>query len=76
MTKKPRTTSEHLISLYGYITGLRKEVNTIKNNHLKHMHEDIDKIHGKVDKLLYLIMAGMGAVLLTLLTYFIKWNFY
>ena len=72
MTKKPRTTSEHLISLYGYITGLRKEVNTIKNNHLKHMHEDIDKIHGKVDKLLYLIMAGMGAVLLTILTYFIK----
>jgi hypothetical protein len=72
MTKKPRTTSEHLISLYGYITGLKKEVNTIKNNHLKHMHEDIDKIHGKVDKLLYLIMAGMGAVLLTLLTYFIK----
>jgi len=76
MTKKPRTTSEHLISLYGYITGLKKEVNTIKNNHLKHMHEDIDKIHGKVDKLLYLIMAGMGAVLLTLLTYFIKWNLY
>lgn len=72
MNKKPRTTSEHLISLYGYITGLKKEVNTIKNNHLKHMHEDIDKIHGKVDKLLYLIMAGMGAVLLTLLTYFIK----
>jgi hypothetical protein len=72
MTKKPRTTSEHLISLYGYITGLKKEVHTIKNNHLKHMHEDIDKIHGKVDKLLYLIMAGMGAVLLTLLTYFIK----
>ena len=72
MTKKPRTTSEHLISLYGYITGLKKEVNTIKNNHLKHMHEDIDKIHGKVDKLLYLIVAGMGAVLLTLLTYFIK----
>ena len=72
MTKKPRTTSEHLISLYGYITGLKKEVNTIKNDHLKHMHEDIDKIHGKVDKLLYLIMAGMGAVLLTLLTYFIK----
>ena len=72
MTKKPRTTSEHLISLYGYITGLKKEVNTIKNNHLKHIHEDIDKIHGKVDKLLYIILGGMGAVLLTLLTYFIK----
>lgn len=72
MAKKPRTTSEHIIALYGHITGLTRDVNSIKNNHLKHMHEDIDKIHGKVDKLLYLIMAGMGAVLLTLLTYFIK----
>jgi len=72
MTKKPRTTSEHLISLYGYITGLRKEVNTIKNNHLKHMHEDIDKIHGKVDKLLYIILGGMGAALLTLIGFILK----
>ena len=72
MTKKPRTTSEHLISLYGYITGLRKEVNTIKNNHLKHIHEDIDKIHGKVDKLLYIILGGMGAALLTLVGYVLK----
>ena len=72
MTKKPRTTSEHLISLYGYITGLRKEVNTIKNNHLKHIHEDIDKIHGKVDKLLYIILGGMGAALLTLVGYILK----
>jgi hypothetical protein len=72
MTKKPKTTSEHLISLYGYITGLRKEVNTIKNNHLKHIHEDIDKIHGKVDKLLYIILGGMGAALLTLVGYILK----
>jgi hypothetical protein len=72
MTKKPKTTSEHLISLYGYITGLRKEVNTIKNNHLKHIHEDIDKIHGKVDKLLYIILGGMGAALLTLVGYVLK----
>jgi len=72
MTKKPRTTSEHLISLYGYITGLKKEVNTIKNNHLKHIHEDIDKIHGKVDKLLYIILGGMGAALLTLVGYILK----
>jgi len=72
MTKKPRTTSEHLISLYGYITGLKKEVNTIKNNHLRHIHEDIDKIHGKVDKLLYIILGGMGAALLTLVGYILK----
>lgn len=72
MTKKPKTTNEHLIALYGYITGLKKEIFTIKNNHLKHMHEDIDKISNKVDKLLYLIIGGMGALLLTLLAYFIK----
>ena len=52
MTKKPKTTSEHLISLYGYITGLKREVSQIKNNHLKHIHDDVDKIHGKVDKLI------------------------
>ena len=72
MAKDPKTTGEHLIALYGHVKGLKKDIHTIKDNHLKHMHEDIDKIHSKVDKLLYLIMAGMGAVLLTLLTYFIK----
>ena len=57
MAKKPRTTSEHLISIYGYITGLKREVSNIKNNHLKHLHEDVDKLHGKVDKLLYVILG-------------------
>ena len=49
MAKQPKTTSEHLISIYGYITGLKREVSTIKNNHLKHMHDDIDKLHSKID---------------------------
>jgi hypothetical protein len=69
MAKQPKTVSEHLIALYGHIKGLTREVNTIKNNHLKHMHEDIDKIHGKVDKLLYLILGGLGAALLALIVY-------
>ena len=47
MAKQPKTTSEHLISIYGYITGLKREITTIKNNHLKHMHDDIDKLHSK-----------------------------
>ncbi len=67
MTKKPKTTSEHLISLYGYITGLKREVSQIKNNHLKHIHDDLDKIHGKVDKLIYIILGGLGATILTLI---------
>jgi hypothetical protein len=43
MAKQPKTTSEHLISIYGYITGLKREISQIKNNHLKHLHEDVDK---------------------------------
>ena len=67
MVKKPKTTSEHIISLYGYITGLKREVSSIKNNHLKHMHEDIDILHSKIDKLLYAIVGGLGATILTLI---------
>ena len=48
MAKAPKTTSEHIISLYGHIKGLSREINTIKNNHLKHMHQDIDKIDAKL----------------------------
>ena len=71
MAKQPKTTSEHLISIYGYITGLKKEINTIKNNHLKHMHDDIDKLHGKMDKILYVLIGGLGATILTILGLFI-----
>ena len=66
MAKKPRTTSEHLIAIYGYITGLKREINIIKNNRLKHLHQDVDKLHGKVDKLLYVILGGLGAIVATL----------
>ena len=71
MAKQPKTTSEHLISIYGYITGLKKEINTIKNNHLKHMHDDIEKLHGKIDKILYVLIGGLGATILTILGLFL-----
>jgi hypothetical protein len=71
MAKKPRTTSEHLIAIYGYITGLKREIHTIKTNHLKHLHQDVDKLHGKVDKLLYVILGGLGATILTLIGLFL-----
>jgi len=70
MAKQPKTTSEHLISIYGYITGLRRDINTIKNNHLKHLHQDIEGLHKKVDKLLYAILGGLGATIITLLGLF------
>ena len=72
MAKEPKTTGEHIIALYGYITGLNREVSSIKNNHLKHMHQDIDKIHGKVDRLLYWLLGGLGMLLLSLFTIFYK----
>jgi len=68
MTKRPKTTGEHIVSLYGHVTGLKKDISTIKNNHLAHMHQDIEKIDEKLDKkfdsLNNLIMYGVGAVAL------------
>ncbi len=32
------------------------------------MHEDIDRLHSKVDRLLWWIMGGLGATVLTILT--------
>tara|TARA_B100001175_G_C19314782_1_gene544802 strand:+ start:586 stop:816 length:231 start_codon:yes stop_codon:yes gene_type:complete len=68
MTKNPRTTGEHIISLYGHIKGLSREIKIIKTNHLKHMHQDIDKIDSKFDKLITWIVYGVGAVALLFLT--------
>ena len=67
MAKEPNTISEHIIALYGHIKGLKREVFNIKQNHLKHMHEDIDKLHGKMDRFLYWLLGGLGAIILTLL---------
>ena len=68
MSKKPRTTGEHIVALYGHIKGLTREINTIKTNHLKHMHQDIDKIDSKFDKLTSWIIYGVGAVAIVFLT--------
>lgn len=56
--KKPETTGEHIISLYGHVTGVKKDVDNIRCTQ-KHIHEDIDKIHGKVDKLLYILIGAL-----------------
>ena len=58
MAKKPRTTGEHIVSLYGHVTGVKKDVDNIRCAQ-KHIHQDIDKIHGKVDKLLYILIGAL-----------------
>ena len=54
MAKKPQTTGEHIVSLYGHVTGVKKDVDNIRCTQ-KH----IDKIHGKVDKLLYILIGAL-----------------
>ena len=67
MAKEPSTVSELIIALYGHIKGLKREIFSIKKNHLEHMHADIDKLHGKMDRFLYWLLGGLGAIVLTLL---------
>ena len=67
MTIQPKNTREHILSLYGHVTGLKKDISQIKNNHLKHMHDDLDKLGGKVDKIYWVLLAAVGAALLTFL---------
>ena len=59
MAIQPKTTREHIISLYGYITGLRKDV--------KHMHNGIHELGGKIDKIYWVLLGTVGAVSLFLL---------
>ena len=62
----PKTTREHIISLQGHVTGLKKDISNIKTNHLKHMHEDIEKLGGKIDKIYWVPLATVGTVVLQL----------
>ena len=68
MAKEPTTISEHIIALYGHIKGLKREIFSIKKNHLEHIHKDIDKLHGKMDRFLYWLLGGLGAIVIALLT--------
>jgi len=66
--KQPKTTNEHIIALYGYIKGLKAAITNIRTNDLKHMHGDIDKLHTKIDRLLWWIIGGLGATILTIVS--------
>ena len=52
----PKTTREHLLSIYGYITGLKKDV--------KHMHGGIHDMGGKIDKVYWVLLAAAGTAAL------------
>ena len=56
--KRAQTTGEHIIALYGHVTGVKRDVDSIRCTQ-KHIHGDIEKIHGKVDKLLYVLVGAL-----------------
>ena len=59
MEIKPKSTREHLISLYGHITGLKRSQ--------YHMHKGIHELGGKIDKIYWVLLGTVGAVSLVLL---------
>ena len=64
MPIEPKNTREHIISLYGDISGLKRDVSQIKNNHLKHIHEDVEKLGGKIDKVYWVLLTAAGTAVL------------
>ena len=62
----PKTTRESIISLKGHITGLKRDMYNLKTNDLAHMHASIEKLGGKVDKIYWVLLATVGAVVLQL----------
>jgi hypothetical protein len=61
-----------MIDLYNRVDNLKKDISVIKNNHLKHMSCAIYKIEKKVDKILWAMMTGMGAVIVALIAIVLK----
>ena len=65
----PESDREHVISLYGHIKGVEREIELIKTNHLNHLdqkishvHEDVEKLGGKIDKIYWVVLSTVGAV--------------
>jgi len=73
MPKKAITVGEHIIELYGHITGLKKEICHMKDNHLKHLKEDIESISAKMDKLTMMIISALSSIILLALTLILKY---
>ena len=52
-----------MVDLYHRVDNLKKDISTIKNNHLKHMSCAIYKIEKKVDKIAQRILSTFFSIL-------------
>ena len=66
---EPEDDREHIISLYGHVKGVEREIELIKNNHLKHLddkithvHQDVEKLGSKIDKIYVVVIGSVGAI--------------
>ena len=59
MGMKPKTTREHILSLYGHISGVKKN--------LSHVHQDVEKLGGKIDKFYWVLLVAAGTTTLFVL---------
>ena len=60
---EPKTNREHIISINGHITGLKKDV--------KHMHYGIHRLGGKIDRIYWVLLATVVAVAFQFLDKFV-----
>ena len=63
MAIEPKTTREHIVSLYWQIKGFKKDI--------IHMHKGIHELGGKIDKIYWVLLAAVGSVAILLLERFI-----
>ena len=56
MAIEPKTTREHIVSLYGHVKGVKKDI--------AHMHKGIQDLGGKIDKIYWVLLAAVGTVAL------------
>ena len=70
MPKKLKTVGEEIVSLHGHVTGLKKDILNLKNNQIKNLSDSVSKIEKKVDYIVYYLIAGMGALIITLISLF------
>jgi uncharacterized protein YgiM (DUF1202 family) len=62
--KKPETTGEHIVALYGHITGVKRDIQELRQESSQ-MHEKFEK---KFDSLTWWIIGGLGSTIALLLT--------
>ena len=63
---------DHILDLYDRVAHVKKDISIIKNNHLKHMSCAIYKIERNLNRLIWGLITGMGALILTLITLVLK----